>query len=401
MRHVTLVCCALMALTLTAPAATYVIEPDGTGDFPTIQAAIDASSDADIIELADGTFIGAGNRDVDFLGKAVTLRSAGGDPEACVIDCDGSEVDPHRGFILQSDEGPGSVIQGITIAHGWADNYGGGGILCEGYASPTVTNCVFLDNESAIGGAMYGGVDSTVTGCLFVGNEGVRGGAMARAQYTTLTDCEFFGNKATYGGAIYIRSSCSPTVTGCLFTGNSATHSGGALHIELHCSPLFSHCTLAGNSAPIGGATEVSIECSPTFANCTFWGNSCTYTGVVASHELCTLHIENSIISFSQEGPAVSCFDSEVSLTCCDIYRNEGGDWVGYVADQYGVDGNISEDPLFCFDDHPDAPYTLRDGSPCAAGHNPACGLIGAWDVGCGPAPAEETSWGSVKAMFR
>ena len=400
MRCSMLVCCTVISVAFTASATTYVIEPDGSGDFPTIQAAIDASSDGDIIELADGTFTGAGNRDVDFAGRAVTVRSQSGAPETCVIDCEGNEADPHRGFIFQSDEGPGSVIEGVTIAHGWAEYYGGG-IFCDEDASPTVVNCIFLDNEAAMGGGMCGGRLSTLTDCSFIGNESVRGGALARAWATILTDCEFFGNKARYGGAIYIRSSCSPTLTGCTFEGNSASHSGGALHIELHCNPALRHCTLTGNSAPIGGAIEVSIECSPSFVNCTLCGNSCTYTGVIACYELCLLGIENSIISFSQQGEAISCSDSEVTLYCCDIYSNAGGDWVGYVSDQYGVNGNICEDPLFCWDEHPDAPYTLHDGSPCAPEENPACGLIGAWDIGCGVTPVEEMSWGSVKGLFR
>jgi hypothetical protein len=220
-----LICCAVIVLALTASATTYVIEPDGSGDLPTIQAAIDASSDGDIIELADGTFTGTGNRDVDFAGRAVTVRSQSGDPETCVIDCEGSEADPQRGFIFQSSEGPGSVIEGITITHGWADYYGGG-IFCDENASPTVSNCVLLDNEAAMGGGMCGGRLSTLTGCSFIGNESVRGGGLARAWATILTDCEFLGNKARYGGGIYIRSSCSPTLTGCAFTGNSALHSG-------------------------------------------------------------------------------------------------------------------------------------------------------------------------------
>ena len=400
MRCTMLVCCAILALAFTASATTYVIEPDGSGDFPTIQAAINASSDGDIIELADGTFTGAGNRDVDFAGRGVTVTSQGGDPETCVIDCEGSEVDPHRGFVFQSDEGPESTIEGITVTHGWADYYGGG-IFCDEDASPTVSNCVLLDNEAAMGGGMCGGSLSTLTGCSFIGNESVRGGGLARAWATVLTDCEFFGNQARYGGAIYIRSSCSPTLTGCTFTANSALHSGGALHIELHCNPVLRYCTLTGNSAPIGGAVEISIECSPSFVNCTLWGNSCTYTGIIACYELCFLGIENSIISFSQQGEAISCSDSEATLYCCDIYGNAGGDWVGYVSDQYGVNGNICEDPLFCWDENPDAPYTLHDGSPCAPEYNPACGLIGAWGVACAVTPVEELSWGLVKAMFR
>ena len=50
---------AILALASPAIATTYVVP----GDFSTIQAAIDAASDGDIIELLDGTFMGYGNRD--------------------------------------------------------------------------------------------------------------------------------------------------------------------------------------------------------------------------------------------------------------------------------------------------------------------------------------------------
>jgi len=199
-----------------------------------------------------------------------------------------------------------------------------------------------------MGGGMCGGILSTLPDCSFIGNESVRGGGLARAWATILTDCEFFGNKARYGGGIYIRSSCSPTLTGCAFEGNSST-----------------------------------------------------YTGVFTCGELCYVTIENTIISHSLHGEAVTCWDSDAALTCCDVYRNAGGDWVGCLAGQYGVNGNICEDPLFCWDENPVAPYTLHDGSPCAPEQNPACGPIGAWDVGCEVTPVEEISWGSVKAMFR
>jgi hypothetical protein len=54
------------------------------------------------------------------------------------------------------------------------------------------------------------------------------------------------------------------------------------------------------------------------------------------------------------------------------------------IADQYGVDGNISEDPLFCAPETED--FTLQDCSPCApySPPNEECSLIGA----C-PWPAE------------
>ncbi len=392
--------CAILSLPLTVSAATYVVKPDGTGDFPTIQAAVNAATDGDIIELTNGIFVGEGNRDIDFLGKSATVRSQGGNPETCIIDCCGSEADPHRGFIFQSDEGPDSVVEGITITHGWT-SMGGGGIHCEEFASPTITLCIFLENVAAIGGGMCGGAFSRVTDCSFIGNEGIRGGGMARTWATILSGCTFVANSATYGGGIYMRSSCSPSLIGCAFEENSASHSGGALHVEQHCHPLTEYCTLTGNSAPIGGAVYISIESSPSFVNCTLSGNSSTYTGVVTSGELCYPTIGNTIISYSEQGEAISCLDDCATLVCCDIYGNAGGDWVGSIADQYGVNGNICEDPLFCGGENPDEPLTLHSDSPCAPEQNPECGLVGAWGVGCGWTAVEAVSWGTVKVMFR
>jgi hypothetical protein len=59
---------SILALSLTscaiASAETYVVSPDGSGDFPTIQTAIDAVVDGDIVQLTDGVFTGEGNRDL-------------------------------------------------------------------------------------------------------------------------------------------------------------------------------------------------------------------------------------------------------------------------------------------------------------------------------------------------
>ena len=65
-----------------------------------------------------------------------------------------------------------------------------------------------------------------------------------------------------------------------------------------------------------------------------------------------------------------------------NIFGNEGGDWVGALSQDEGMDGNISASPQFCGPADSDNPYTLNDTSPCAA-TNPGCGLMGAFDVNC------------------
>ena len=44
-------------------------------DYPTIQSAINAASNGDTVLVHTGTYTGIGNRDLDFHGKAITVRS--------------------------------------------------------------------------------------------------------------------------------------------------------------------------------------------------------------------------------------------------------------------------------------------------------------------------------------
>ena len=135
----------LLAAT-SAPADTLHVPTD----YPTIQAAIDAAVNGDIVEIADGTYTGAGNKNLDFAGKAITVKSAAGDPTFCIIDCE----DDGRGFYFHSGEGPDSVVSGLTITNGRVDSDSpgdgfGGGILCEGASSPTIVDCVIRGNRAS------------------------------------------------------------------------------------------------------------------------------------------------------------------------------------------------------------------------------------------------------------
>jgi hypothetical protein len=130
---------------------------------PTIQAGIDAAVSGDTVLVADGTYTGDGNRDIDFLGKAITVRSENG-AEFCIIDCEATQDDPHRGFYFHTLEGPNSVLQGFTIRNGYAQPpiNRGGGIKCEN-ASPTITENIITEcTSTGAGGGIFCGTASPV-----------------------------------------------------------------------------------------------------------------------------------------------------------------------------------------------------------------------------------------------
>lgn len=110
-----------------------------------------------------------------------------------------------------------------------------------------------------------------------------------------------------------------------------------------------------------------------------------------------SVHLDNCIVAFGVGSFAFESLGEPYQLDCCDVYGNEGGDYVEGAAGQLGVNGNISEDPLFC--DPASLDLTIAVDSPCAPDGD--CGLIGALPIGCGPTAADLTTWGRIKELYR
>jgi len=75
---------AILVIAGPAKADTITVGLGIGYDFNTIPAGIEAAIDGDTVIVADGTYKGPGNRDIDFLGKAITVRSQSG-PENWVV----------------------------------------------------------------------------------------------------------------------------------------------------------------------------------------------------------------------------------------------------------------------------------------------------------------------------
>ena len=107
-----------------------------------IQEAITASSDGDVLLLAAGTY----NEDIDFVGKAITVR---GDAEGTILE--GTGNGPVVTF--NTDEGRNSVIENLTVTGGNATR--GGGILIENAAPSVKGSLVQINRAESSGSGIY------------------------------------------------------------------------------------------------------------------------------------------------------------------------------------------------------------------------------------------------------
>lgn len=186
---VTVLLCAV--LSPLAGAATLQVG-SGKTDLPTLQAAVEAAAAGDTIVVTPGVYTGAGNRDIDLRGKALTIQSTNPlDPNVVartVIDCAGSAKEPHRGFYVVDCNGV--TLSGLTITHGLAS--AGGAVYCQG-SKLELAHCQLLANAALPGGAEYanggpgGGLyceKSTVkvVGCLLSGNAAGNGVSVKEGQ---------------------------------------------------------------------------------------------------------------------------------------------------------------------------------------------------------------------------
>ena len=345
-------------------------------DYTTIQGAIVAAVDGDLVLVAPRTYV----ENIDFLGKEVTLQSEGG-ADVTIIDGGDCTSGEETCSVVTFDKGETEAanLDGFTIWNGVSKF--GGGIYCES-SSPTITHCTIRENRAVWGGGISCISSSpTIAHCKILGNYSstAAGGIYGRSSSPTITDCEILGNIAadTNGGGIYCLNDFSTTITNCIISGNSADYRAGGILCSGSTTRI-TNCTVSENIAGDHGG-----------------GICCTETS--------SLIITNCIVrgNYAPGWPEISVVDSGSSVLV--TYSDVQGGWEG--------EENIDEDPLFvgdgdyhlilsspCIDSGTDAGvYTDVDGEvrPLGSGFdmgadeypNPGCqdgDMDGFGDVGCG-----------------
>jgi predicted outer membrane repeat protein len=312
-KRISIICFVIACVSVPASGETINVP----GDQPTIQTGIDAASNGDTVLVADGTYSGTGNRDIDFNGKAIAVTSVNG-PDQTVIDCE----DLGRGFYFHSNEDENSILEGFSITNGYLYNEdgagincygsapclhdlvitncytggyggginckyaspiienvtfefdsawaGGGGLACYMYSSPILQNSIFTENASYIGGGgivCNVGSSPTIENVVLQNNLAslVGGGLMcAGASCAVLSNVTITGNTAFYsGGGVYSTQAADIVLQDVTITNNTALQSngGGAFFVQ-DVSPALTNVTITGNSAVGAWAFGGGISCA-------------------------------------------------------------------------------------------------------------------------------------------
>ena len=338
----------LTAALLSFPAFATIIHIPG--DYPTIQAGIDAAQNSDTVLVADGYY----NESIDYIGKAISVISENG-PQSTIID-------PYANLptvTIYDIADSGAVIEGFTITNSFTNNPSFvHGIYCS-HSSPIIRNNIIHN---------IGGVWSHIGG-----------GICADQAQPVIEYNQIHGNQcAYYGGGIYI-TNCDTAIVrhnkiceNYVYSGYGYAYGGG---ICIQQSNVLVERNLINNnwahpSYCMGGAISIADSSTVHIYNNTFSGNQgdgICISGYFAPGQL--RFVNNILVDTYGYGLISSWGFNDMFIDYNDIYNNSAG---GYFNCQPG-EHDISADPLFVNAGAGD--YHLTANSPCIDAGDPASPL--------------------------
>ena len=360
-------------------------DEDGTPDHPfdAIQEGIDASVNADTVLVRNGTYTGAGNRDIDYNGRAITVRSENG-PESCIVDCESAAL----GFVFFHGEVSLAVLRGFTITNAVNPGGSGAGVTCVSNSNPTIMECFIIGNSASAGaGLCFWQSSPDITDCQIIGNSALYGGGIYCWQSDpTISGCTIQGNVVDIsGGGIYCNDS-SPTITDCSIISNSAGDPGGGILCDASSGPVITNCTIDGNyAASAGGALYCYGGSYASIGKCSITNNTAGIKGGGISSWYSTPYVYSCVIAGNvagESGGGVHDGSGGTMLHGCTVVANQAG-WSGG-----GVfcDSSTSIIIINCilWGDSPQELYVESGGSPTVAYSDVQDGTGQSWfGIGC------------------
>jgi hypothetical protein len=206
------------------------------GEYPTIQAAIDASIGGNVIWVAPGTYY----ENLDYQGKNLTVISEQG-AWSTVIHGDGTT----SVVTFANWEDSDAVLDGFTVMNGHAAT--GGGIYVGEYSQATIRNNIICDNTADdFGGGLY---------CWY--------------SNPFIINNIFYDNTAGQsGGGVGCQNISAPIIVNNTFYSNSAGAKGGGIFSESFISNItVTNSILWNNSAPTGAQMNFGGSSTVTYSD--------------------------------------------------------------------------------------------------------------------------------------
>ena len=306
----------------------YEVNPNQTGDFISIQSAINSATEDDTLIVHNGTY----SENIDLLGKALIIGSeyftSGDSAHIASTVIDGQL----NGSTITISDISGSEIKlvGFTIQNGSASN---GGAIYSSNSNPIFENLIIKNSTASNnGGGIY----------LYNNSSAI------------LNKLKIINNSAKNGGGLYLNSS-NPTVTNIVFSNNTADSSGGAIAMYSNSNPGFYNAVIYDNYAGLfGGSLQISNS-NPTIGNSTITANNGQFQGgalyLTGGSEVV---VTNSIL-YNNIPEQLFINDPEDSLTVSfsNVEGDSGGLNYSHLIDSVSMplvtwaQSNIDVDPLF------------------------------------------------------
>lgn len=258
-----------------------------------LQTAIDASGDGDLIKMAGGTYSGVRNDGGRLhharIDKSITIQG-GYFPRTDNNTVTDGRYTPHDWEDPHPVENPTIIdvaVQGralyitgnitptlayMTIRRGSAANLGGGpngdsagagGAIYVDGANPTLRSIIIEESQATYGAGVYlRAANGTLEAVTLESNSATRGGAIYVAGGApTLRSLTIRANSAITGAGVYLDDSAATLIANTLSNnGNAATLDGGGLFARGGASQVFTNSVSANQSLRGGGLSLVDTS---------------------------------------------------------------------------------------------------------------------------------------------